>query len=152
MSRIFPRPIKRVVIKIGSSVMATYAMKPKTARLSSLVQEISLLRKKNIDVVLVSSGAIVLGMGELNQRIRPGNLSNLQAMAAIGQAALMKTYIQLFKKVKMRCAQVLLTWDDFDERLRYNNARATFLSILDYGVVPVINENDTIATDEIKFG
>jgi len=152
MMRKFPRPVKRIVIKVGSSVLATYAMKPKKARLRSLVEQISALRKKNIEVVLVSSGAIVLGMGEVNVRYRPSDVASLQALAAIGQTVLMRTYASLFKKRGVHCAQVLLTWDDFDSRRRYNNARNTLRAILDRGVVPIINENDTISTDEIKFG
>jgi len=150
--RKFPRPIKRIVIKVGSSVIATYRMKPRTAHLNSLVAQICALNKKNIEVVLVSSGAIVLGMGEMNSRVRPSDLASLQALAAIGQTVLMRKYNELFKKVKGRCAQVLLTWDDFDNRGRYNNARDTLNALLNSGVVPVINENDTISTDEIKFG
>jgi glutamate 5-kinase len=79
-------------------------------------------------------------------------LVSLQARAAIGQAILMRTYSDLFKKNGIRCAQVLLTWDDFDNRLRYNNARSTLLALLKLGVIPVVNENDTISTQEIKFG
>jgi len=152
MQRKFPRQIKRVVIKVGSSIIATTQMKPRVSLLRSLVKQIASLREKNIDVVLVSSGAIVFGMGEVNQRKRPSDLSSLQALAAIGQTLLMKKYCELFKKRKKICAQVLLTWEDFDNRLRYNNARNTFQSLLDRGVIPVVNENDTIATDEIKFG
>lgn len=152
MPRKFPRPIKRIVIKVGSSVIATYRMKPKTARLRSLVEQISELRKKKIDVILVSSGAIVLGMGEVRAQYRPGDVASLQALAAIGQTVLMRTYAELFKKSKTKCAQVLLTWEDFDERQRYNNARNTLEAILDRGVIPIVNENDTISTDEIKFG
>ena len=152
MSRTFPREIKRVVVKVGSSLIANYKMKPKRAKLSSLVSQISELRHAGRQVVLVSSGAIVLGMGELNEHIRPMDLASLQARAAIGQAAFMRVYSDLFKKNNAKCAQILLTWDDFDNRVRYNNARNTFLSILESGVIPVVNENDTISTDEIKFG
>ena len=152
MPRKFPKPIKRIVVKVGSSVIATYKMKPRTAHLRSLVEQISALNKKKIEVVLVSSGAIVLGMGELNARYRPGDLASLQALAAIGQTVLMRTYSELFKKTKTKCAQVLLTWDDFNARGRYNNARNTLEAILARGVIPIVNENDTISTDEIKFG
>jgi len=152
MPRKFPRPIKRIVIKVGSSVIATDQMKPRMAHLRSLVGQIASLRKKNIDVILVSSGAIVLGMGELNHSTRTSELSSLQALAAIGQTVLMRKYNELFKKNRQKCAQVLLTWDDFDDRTRFNNARNTLKAMLDWGVIPVINENDTIATDEIKFG
>ncbi len=152
MQRKFPRQIKRVVIKIGSSVIATYKMQPKMAHLASLVDQICKAQDNGVEIVLVSSGAIVLGMGELNRTKRPSDLASLQALAAIGQASLMKTYIDLFKKNNRSCAQVLLTWDDFDNRTRYNNASNTFQAILEKGVVPVVNENDTISTDEIKFG
>jgi len=152
MTRTFSRPVKRVVVKVGSSVIASYTLKARTAQLRSLVGQISALTQKGMEVVLVSSGAIVLGMGELGLRSRPTDLASLQALAAIGQAVLMKTYSDLFKKAKAKCGQVLLTWDDFDSRVRYLNARHTLEAILAHGVIPVINENDTISTEEIKFG
>ncbi len=152
MTRTFSRPIKRVVVKVGSSVIAGYTLKAKTAQLRSLVGQMSTLNAKGIEVVLVSSGAIVLGMGELGLKTRPSDLASLQALAAVGQAVLMKTYSDLFKKAKAKCAQVLLTWDDFDSRERYNNASNTLKAIVAHGVIPVINENDTISTEEIKFG
>ena len=152
MSRKFPRKIKRVVIKVGSSVIATYQMKPRVAKLRSLVEQISQIQNKNIEVILVSSGAVVLGMGELNQTKRPSDIASTQAMAAIGQTVLMRRYTELFKFNKTKCAQILLTWDDFDNRVRFNNARNTFRAMLDYGIVPIVNENDTISTEEIKFG
>ncbi|MCB9720666.1 MAG: glutamate 5-kinase [Candidatus Omnitrophica bacterium] len=152
MLRKFPRKIKRVVVKLGSSVIATYQMKPRVAQLRSLVQQVTAVRSKGIDVVLVSSGAIVLGMGELSKKFRPGDLASLQAISAVGQTILMRKYNQLFKSYNAKCAQLLLTWDDFDNRVRYNNARNTFNAMFDMGIVPVVNENDTISTDEIKFG
>ena len=152
MTRKFLKPLKRIVVKVGSSVIATYKMQPRTTHLGSLVEQISRLHGEKVEVVLVSSGAIVLGMGELGETTRPKELSGLQALAAIGQTVLMRTYSELFKKYKAKCAQVLLTWDDFNDRTRYNNARNTLQAILDRGVIPIINENDTIATDEIKFG
>ena len=152
MFRKFPRKIKRVVIKVGSSVIATDRMKPRMAHLRSLVAQISDIRRQDIDVIVVSSGAIVLGMGELNRKYRSSDLASLQALAAIGQAVLMRKYNELFKKNKQKCAQLLLTWDDFDNRLRHNNARNTLRTMLEWGVIPVINENDTISTEEIKFG
>lgn len=152
MPRTFPRPIKRVVVKLGSSLIATYRFKPHRTGLRRLVKQVDALRRRGIDVVLVSSGAIVLGLGALNERVRPSDVASLQAAAAIGQTALMNVYSELFKKCGRTCAQILLTWDDFDDRQRFNNARSTLLKILERGVIPVINENDTIATDEIKFG
>ncbi len=152
MPRKFGRKIKRVVIKVGSGIIANFYMKPRASGLRFIVKEISNLRKKGIEVVLVSSGSIVLGLGEIRGHVRPSDVSSLQALAAIGQNVLMRMYTDQFGKNKLRCAQVLLTWEDFDERLRYNNARSTINKILGYGVVPIINENDTISTDEIKFG
>jgi glutamate 5-kinase len=152
MSRTFSRKIKRIVIKVGSGVIANYKLKPRTARLRSLIDQMARAHRQGIEVVFVSSGAIVLGMGELGIVKRPTDVAQLQGLAAIGQAVLMKTYSDLFSKAKMKCAQVLLTWDDFDDRRRYNNARSTLKVLLEQGVVPVINENDTISTDEIKFG
>jgi len=152
MPRKFPRNIKRIVIKVGSSVIATYKMKPRAARLQSLVEQICKVVSQGVDVVLVSSGAIVVGMGELKERRRPQDLASLQACAAVGQTVLMKMYSDFFKNYQKKCAQVLLTWDDFDNRMRFNNARNTLKAILNRGIIPVINENDTISTDEIKFG
>jgi glutamate 5-kinase len=94
----------------------------------------------------------VLGMGLLNESKRPANLAELQARAAIGQAALMNLWGDAFKRVGLKCAQVLLTWDDFNDSVRCTNAKHTLNAILDQGVIPVINENDTISTEEIKFG
>lgn len=152
MPRRFPRTIKRIVVKVGSSVVATYKKKPRESHLRSLVEQIVDLTHKNTEVILVSSGAIVLGMNELNKSQRPGDLASLQACAAIGQTALMRMYTDLFKQHKTKCAQLLLTWDDFDNRIRFNNARHTLRAILDRNVIPIINENDTISTEEIKFG
>ena len=152
MTRKFLKPVKRVVVKIGSSLIANYRLRPSRAQLRSIVEQIHALHEKNIDVVLVSSGAIVLGMGEMGLSRRPQDVASLQGLAAIGQAVLMRAYSDLFKKHKMHCGQVLLTWDDFSSRQRYNNARQTLTALLKEGVVPVINENDTISSEEIKFG
>jgi len=152
MTRTFQRPIKRIVVKLGSSQIVDVKMKPKLAQLRSLAKQIQELRRRKIDVVLVSSGAIVLGMGLLNESKRPTGLSELQARAAIGQAALMNLWGDSFKRAGLKCAQVLLTWDDFNDPTRCLNAKHTLNAILDQGVIPVINENDTISTDEIKFG
>ncbi len=152
MNRIFQKKIERVVIKLGSSQIVDGKLSPKIADLKRLASQVATLQKNHIDVVLVSSGAIALGMGELLERKRPTELADLQARAAIGQAALMRLYSELFKTVKLKCAQVLLTWDDFDNRARFQNARHTLEAILKQGVVPIINENDTTSTEEIKFG
>lgn len=137
---------------MGSSQIADHAFKVRASNLSSLVDQINVIRKKGIDVVLVSSGAIALGMGELGEKKRSSEVTQLQARAAIGQTVLMHTYRELFKKFNLKCAQVLLTWDDFSNRTRCSNAKHTLDAILAQGVIPIINENDTISTEEIKFG
>ncbi|MBF0123084.1 MAG: glutamate 5-kinase [Candidatus Omnitrophica bacterium] len=150
--RRFPRKVKRLVVKVGSSLLANHMMKPHEASLTSLVSQLCDLRDGGIEVVLVSSGAVVLGLGALEEKVRPSDTASLQAAAAIGQALLMRLYCDYFKARGRSCAQLLLTWDDFADRTRFNNARNTLDILLKRGVVPVINENDTISTDEIKFG
>ncbi len=144
--------VKRIVVKLGSSQIVDAQLRPKTANLRRLATQVAALRKQRIEVVLVSSGAIALGMGELGERKRPTDLSALQARAAVGQARLMHVYSEIFKKVKLKCAQVLLTWDDLHNQARKVNARHTLDALLNKGVVPIINENDTTSTEEIKFG
>jgi glutamate 5-kinase len=150
--RRFPRKVKRVVVKVGSSLLANHMMKPHEASLRSLVSQIADLRDAGIEVVFVSSGAIALGLGEMGERIRPSDTPSLQAAASIGQALLMQVYRTDFKARGYVSAQILLTWDDFADRTRFNNARNTLQVLLERGVVPVINENDTISTEEIRFG
>ncbi|MBF0512363.1 MAG: glutamate 5-kinase [Candidatus Omnitrophica bacterium] len=152
MTRALHRPIKRIVVKLGSSQIADFAMKPKVAKLSGLCRQIKELQTQGVEVVLVSSGAIALGMGELGESVRSQELAQLQARAAIGQAALMRLYSILLHKVSLKCGQILLTWDDFDDRTRFLNARHTMEAILKQRVIPIINENDTTSTEEIKFG
>ncbi len=152
MLRKFPRKIKRLVIKIGSGTIANFYMHPQKAGFTDLIRQIVVARKRGIEILIVSSGSIVLGLAQTRHSVRPSDVKSLQALAAIGQNILMRVYSDLLKKEKLQCAQVLLTWDDFNDRLRYNNARDTLMKILDYGAIPIINENDTISTDEIKFG
>lgn len=152
MERKFPRKVRRVVVKVGSSLLATHLMKPHEASLYSLVTQICDLWGQGIQVVFVSSGAIALGLGALGARVRPSDTPSLQAAAAIGQALLMSLYGDYFKTQGRSCAQMLLTWDDFADRTRFNNARQTLDVLLKNGVTPIINENDTISTDEIRFG
>jgi len=152
MRRQFPIAIKRAVVKVGSSVLASSKKGLDKNRLKNIVDQISTLADRGIDVILVSSGAIVSGMSVLDVKCRPGKLSCLQATAAIGQSLLMQIYNEFFKRNKRLCAQVLLTWDDFDERQRYINARNTLSTLLEYKVIPIVNENDTVSIEEIKFG
>ena len=152
MKREFNHKLKRIVIKVGSSLLADGLMKPRATSLKSLVNQISDLRDKGMEVVVVSSGAIALGLGELGERVRPTDTPSLQASAAVGQALLMRLYGDLFKKRGHVAAQILLTWDDFNTQLRHRNACNTLDVLLGRGVVPIINENDTISIEEIKFG
>ena len=117
-----------------------------------LGSEIAPLAKEGREIVLVSSGAIAFGMMLLGFKERPRELSTLQAAAAVGQNELMDAYSASFKKNGLTCAQLLLTWEDFSGRSRYLNAKNTLLTLLKLGAIPVINENDTVSTDEIKFG
>jgi len=152
MLRKFPKTIKRIVVKVGSSVIATDTMQPRIGHLQSLVNQITDMQSQGIEVILVSSGAIVFGMGKLNLLKRPTDLAVIQALASVGQTVLMEKYNELFSRNQSKCAQILLTWDDFDNRKRYNNVRNTIDALLKFDIVPIINENDTISTDEIKFG
>ena len=142
---------KRIVIKIGSSLFCTGNVLD-FSFVQGIAQQIALLRQEGREILLVSSGAIALGMSLLKLAGRPKELSQLQAVAAIGQNELMNMYRGFFEKHDAHCAQVLLTWEDFDSRKRYLNAKNTLLTILKLGSIPIINENDTVSTEEIKFG
>ncbi|MBN1794439.1 MAG: glutamate 5-kinase [Candidatus Omnitrophica bacterium] len=143
---------KKIVIKIGTSLLISgdYALNRRF--LKQMVEEVSRLRKKGKEVILVSSGAIGLGMSVLGYRKRPTLLPELQACAAIGQGKLVDAYELYFSKQQFHTAQVLLTRDDLMHRTRYLNARNTLYALLRCGVIPIINENDTVAVEEIKFG
>lgn len=146
------RNYKRVVIKIGSSLFVTQKSRLDMGLVNNIAGQISGLIKEGKEVVIVSSGAIALGMSILKLANRPKELAYLQAAAAIGQHELMHVYNQAFKAKGLNCAQLLLTWDDFSNRSRYLNAKNTLNTLLGLKCVPVINENDTVSTDEIKFG
>jgi len=146
------KDLKRVVIKIGTSVLTDEHGRLNAHRISSIVSQVCALKEKNIDAIIVSSGAIGGGMGVLGLKMRPQDISKKQATAAIGQIQLMKLYDEFFKEKSRTIAQVLLTQDDFSDKKRFLNARNTLFTILDYKAVPIINENDTVAIDEIKFG
>jgi len=145
------RNYKRVVVKIGSSLFASDKSKLDTGLLGQFAGEISGLIKGGKEVVIVSSGAIALGMAILKLTQRPKRLELLQAAAAIGQHELMHVYKLALNKYRLNCAQLLLTWDDFIGA-RYANAKQTLNTLLKLKLVPIINENDTVATEEIKFG
>jgi len=146
------RKYKRIVVKIGSSLFCSGKAKLDTGLLNNIARQLSDLLKSDVEVVVVSSGAIALGMSLLKFSERPKELSLLQAAAAVGQNELMDVYRRHLKKLGLNCAQLLLTWEDFSDRKRYLNAKNTLNTLLKLKTVPIVNENDTVSTDEIKFG
>lgn len=144
--------IRRVVVKVGTSTLTYENGRLNFQRMEHLANTMSSLRQKGIQVVLVSSGAIGVGAGRLNLQERPKDLAKKQALAALGQAQLVKIYQKLFDGYSQLVAQVLLTKDIMLKPERYTNARNTLDKLLEMGIIPIINENDTIATDEIEFG
>lgn len=143
---------KRIVIKIGTSVLTSKDFSLDRAWISNFSKKVSYLLKQNREVVVVSSGAVAAGMHLLGLKKRPRNLPEQQACAALGQGYLMNTYEGFFKKAGFHVAQILLTWEDIRERKRYLNAKNTINTLLSKKAVPIINENDTVSVDEIKFG
>lgn len=144
--------VNRVVLKLGSYVLTTPSWKLDRKVFSDVVQSIAEIRTKGTEFVLVSSGAIAAGMGKLGLKERPRVISQEQATAAIGQITLMMLYDKLFGKFGIHTAQILLTHGDLRDRKRFLNARHTLNRALEYGAVPIINENDTTVVEEIKFG
>jgi glutamate-5-semialdehyde dehydrogenase len=140
---------RRVVIKLGTNVLMRQDGRVALGLLCGLVESVAALREKGIEVVLVSSGAIGLGMERLGMVERPREVSLIQACAATGQSRLMSLYDEAFETMGCRIAQVLLTEDDFRDPLRYENLRATLRALLALGVIPIVNENDTVSTMEL---
>jgi glutamate 5-kinase len=141
----------KLVIKIGSNLLASEEGLDGRS-LSRLVADISEVHSMGHSVLVVSSGAIAAGMKKLGLKKRPQDIRHKQAAAAVGQSSLMWAYEKSFSKYDKKVAQVLLTRDAFGDRKRYINAKNTLLTLLDYNVIPIINENDTVAVDEIRFG
>lgn len=141
---------RRIIVKIGTRVIAGKTGKPDVAHLKSLVAQVASLHRAGYQVVMVSSGAIGAGMDSLGITERPKEVPDLQMCAAIGQARLMTIYEELFKSQKIRIGQILLTHDDFSDRIRHSNARRTMEHLLRNGVIPIINENDAVADEEVK--
>lgn len=140
------------VIKIGSALLTDTVAGLNCEAIRDWVGQIVNLRRSGLDVVLVSSGSIAEGMQRLGWKERPHALYQLQAAAAVGQMGLVQVYESAFQKHGLKTAQILLTHDDLADRQRYLNARITLRTLLELGVVPVVNENDTVVTDEICFG
>ena len=143
---------RRVVIKIGSALLTGGGRGLDLQGISDWVRQMADLSARDMEVVLVSSGSVAEGMNRLGWTTRPHALHELQAAASVGQMGLVRAYESLFEQHGRKTAQILLTHDDLSHRHRYLNARSTLLTLLKLGVVPVINENDTVATEEIRFG
>ncbi|MCB1692576.1 MAG: glutamate 5-kinase [Pseudomonadales bacterium] len=145
-------PGKTWVIKVGSSLLTADGRGLAAGPVSRWVDEIVNVHRSGIQVVLVSSGAVAEGMNRLGMKTRPKELHLLQAAAAVGQMGLIQLYESSFQRYGLHTAQVLLTHDDLKSRERYINARSTLRNLIDLGVIPVVNENDTVVTDEFRFG
>lgn len=143
---------KRWVVKIGSALLTNDGSCLDEPAIAGWVDQMAALRRQGVEVLLVSSGSVAAGMNRLGMKTRPRELHQLQAAAAVGQMGLVQTYETAFQRHGMHTAQVLLTHDDLSNRKRYLNARSALRALVDWGVVPVINENDTVVTDEFRFG
>lgn len=146
------RNARRLVVKVGSALVTNNGAGLDKAAMADWARQIAVLREAGKQVVLVSSGAIAAGMQRLGWTKRPHEMHKLQAAAAVGQMGLVQAYEDAFSRHGLHTAQILLTHEDLADRKRYLNARSTLTTLLELGVVPIINENDTIVTDEIKFG
>jgi glutamate 5-kinase len=152
MKRETLKSTKRVVVKIGSSVLCNKQGQILDEQVHLVAKEVASLIKKNLEIVVVSSGAIACGMDVLGFKKRPTTLDRLQACAAVGQGRIYQMYEHAFRSEGVQTAQILLTQDGLHERARFLNAKHTFESLFDMKVVPIVNENDTISTEEITFG
>jgi len=142
---------RRVVVKIGSQILSS-SEGIEENRLRGLVRELAELHERKKEIVVVSSGAVAAGMTQLGRKERPKTIPEKQALAAVGQIRLMALYERAFSKFDKRVAQVLLTADDLANRQRYINAKHTFQMLLESSIIPIVNENDTVAVEEMKFG
>ena len=144
--------VKRIVVKIGSALITNGGQGLDHVALCDWAEQLAQLRLSGIDIVLVSSGAVAEGLSRLGMKKRPDSIHELQAAASVGQMGLVQAYESCFQRHGIHSAQVLLTHEDLANRKRYLNARSTLKTLLGYGTLPVVNENDAVATDEIRFG
>ncbi len=144
--------IKRIVVKVGSKILTPQQKDEHLQRIASLISNFSDLIDSGVQIIFVSSGAIAHGRLVLNLDERPTTIPMKQACAGVGQIELLNLYRRKFSRVGKYCGQVLLTWDDLRDKERYLNLRNTLYAMLDNGIVPIINENDSVGVDEIKFG
>ena len=140
------------VVKLGSSIVAEESGELRLSVVARICEEVAALHREGVDVVVVTSGAIARGMRLLGLDARPGAVQDLQAASAVGQGRLYRTYDELLRERGIQSAQVLLTFFDMSARTHYLNARRTLAKLLEWRIVPVINENDTTTTDDISFG
>ncbi|WP_328188526.1 glutamate 5-kinase [Marinobacter sp. OP 3.4] len=150
--RVQVRRARRLVIKIGSALLTNDGRGLDVLALAQWVDQVAELIREGVEVVVVSSGSVAEGMTRLGWKQRPEHLHELQAAAAVGQMGLVQTWEAQFRRHDRHAAQILLTHDDLSDRKRYLNARSTLRTLLDFGVIPIVNENDTVVTDEIRFG
>lgn len=143
---------KRIVVKVGTSLLAYDNGMLNLQRMEKLVRVLADLHNSGKEIILVSSGAVAVGMGIIGLKERPGEMVKKQALAAIGQPALIRLYQKFFDEYNKTVSQVLLTRDGIENALRRKNARNTLLELIGMGIIPVVNENDTVITEEIEFG
>ena len=143
---------RRWVVKVGSALLTDDGRGLDGNMIKGLVAQLAQLRQRGCEVVLVSSGAVAAGIVQLGWKVRPTVLHDLQAAAAVGQMGLVQSYQSAFEEHNLQTAQVLLGHDDVIARDRYLNARGTLNTLLQLGVIPTVNENDTVVTEEIRFG
>lgn len=143
---------RRILVKVGSNVLTNRAGEVDRRRIRHLADQIHALFERGCEVIVVSSGAIATGLGELGIAERPATMPALQAIAAVGQGRLIRLYKQAFRRHGRRVGQVLLSREDMEDRGRFLNTRNTLRALLDLGCVPIINENDTVCVDEIRYG
>jgi glutamate 5-kinase len=152
MHRVSLKNASRIVVKLGTGVLTDSRKQPDLEQIGQLATQIAAVRAQGKQVVIVSSGAVGAGMGVLGFEKRPADLAQLQACAAVGQPRLMTLYEKLLAEAGFRVAQVLLTHDDLEHHERHLNARSTLVTLLNHGVIPIINENDATSFTELKFG
>jgi glutamate 5-kinase len=146
------KQVKRIVVKVGTSSLTHSTGLLNLNRIENLVRQLSDVHNRGIEVILVSSGAIAAGIGKLGLKTRPKTIPEKQAAAAVGQGILLHMYEKLFSEYGKIVGQILLTREDVSHRMRYLNASNTFYALLEQGVIPIVNENDAIVVEEIKFG
>jgi len=143
---------RRIVVKVGTNAICDRGGRPDLSAIRALARQIAAVREAGVSVTLVASGAIGAGLGEMALDRRPKNMPQLQAVAAVGQGQLMRIFHDIFARHGVKVAQVLVTRDDFTDRTRYLNIRNTLTALDEFRSLPIINENDTVAVDEIRFG